>query len=68
MEDRDYGERLWHGLVGAFLAALSGLSCYVWIGDGLLWVIGVLAALGFFGGWMFGDEAIEFFKQLFRWL
>jgi hypothetical protein len=61
------GQRLVHGLCGAFLAALAAKSVqFLWT-DINWWVVGVCAAFGFLLAWFVGEQAIEFLKWVFWW-
>jgi hypothetical protein len=66
--ERDTGQRLVHGLCGAFLAALLAMAVHFWWTDINWSVVAIFAAFGFLLAWFMGDEAIELLKSVLWWI
>jgi len=66
-EERSIGQFLVHGSLGAFLAALIAISVQFWWQD-INWIfVGIAALFGFFLAGFVGEDALDFFKQLWWW-
>lgn len=59
--------RFGHASIGAFLAALAGISVQFWWTEVNWWAVGAFAAFGFVLAWILGEQAIDFLKSVWWW-
>jgi hypothetical protein len=57
-----------HGATGALLAALIAFFAQFWWTDTNWIIVGISAIIGFIVAGFSGENAIEFLKELFRWV
>jgi hypothetical protein len=65
--ERTAAQFLVHGCFGAFLAALIAISVQFWWHDVNWWFVIIAAVFGFLLAGFVGEDALDFFKELWWW-
>lgn len=63
-DERGLGTRLLHGLGGACLGAVTGLSVWFWAGDSVWQFVSYGALAGLVLGFFVGEAVFMFFMEL----